>query len=310
MENKVSIISSVYNGSKYLDVFLKSIINQTYDNIQLVIVDDGSTDNSIEILNSWKTKFYNRNFEYKIIKQNNAGASAALSTAMNYVDGIFLMWMDSDDELIETAISNRVNLLGNHRNAFIISSVLIKNDEGDIISSYKRNNRKKMFKDLIIENNVFFSGGAYLIWMDQAREIFNEKMYLSQAGQNWQILLPLTYKYKPIFDFSNSFIYYIHKESHSRKKISDNEWILRFEEHEKIVQKTLLTLDLSKKELDLCFKLAEVTKKEKICRFYINKKKYSQFKKYFNEFSIPDLRFLRKKILVKFILNYFGLYGD
>lgn len=90
---KISIIVPVYNAEKYLDVALQSICGQTYKNLEIILVDDGSTDKSFEHCQEWEKK------DERIIvhHQANAGASAARNKGLELATGKYVMFIDGDD---------------------------------------------------------------------------------------------------------------------------------------------------------------------------------------------------------------------
>lgn len=90
---KISIIIPCYNVAEYLPQCLDSIFNQTYKNIEIICVNDGSTDNTLDILNKYKL---NDN-RVVVVDQENSGASAARNHGLNYVTGDYIMFVDSDD---------------------------------------------------------------------------------------------------------------------------------------------------------------------------------------------------------------------
>lgn len=89
----VSLIIPVYNVEKYLEKALKSVENQTFKDFEVIIVDDGSTDNSMEIIN----EFCERNSNFKLITQKNSGPAVARNTALSISKGAYIAFMDSDD---------------------------------------------------------------------------------------------------------------------------------------------------------------------------------------------------------------------
>lgn len=91
----ISIVVPVYNVEKYIEKCLKSIVRQTYQDIEIIIVDDGSPDNSSSIYN----KFADRDNRIKVIKKENAGVSEARNTGIDNATGKFIMFVDSDDWL-------------------------------------------------------------------------------------------------------------------------------------------------------------------------------------------------------------------
>ena len=93
MKTKVSVIVPIYNSELYIDKCIQSIINQTFKDIELILVDDGSTDKSIEISN----KYAEKDKRIKIIKQKNKGVSSARNYGISIATGDFITFVDSDD---------------------------------------------------------------------------------------------------------------------------------------------------------------------------------------------------------------------
>lgn len=89
----ISIIVPVYNAEKYLEICLDSLVSQTYTDIEIVCVDDGSKDNSAAILHDYSQM----DSRIKIIKQKNSGASVARNTGLDNCTGDYIMFVDSDD---------------------------------------------------------------------------------------------------------------------------------------------------------------------------------------------------------------------
>lgn len=90
---KISIIVPVYNVQKYLEACLESLIKQTYDNYEVILVNDGSTDQSLEICKL----FENKSEKVKIINQQNSGVSCARNKGLEQATGKYVMFVDSDD---------------------------------------------------------------------------------------------------------------------------------------------------------------------------------------------------------------------
>ena len=94
MESKVSIIIPTYNSEKTIVKCIDSIINQTYKNLEIIVIDDGSEDNTINIL-----KEYSNEKRLFVIKQKNSGVSSARNKGVNRATGEFIVFVDSDDWL-------------------------------------------------------------------------------------------------------------------------------------------------------------------------------------------------------------------
>ena len=105
MDPLVSIIIPVYNVEKYLDKCIASVVNQTYTNLEIILVDDGSPDNCPAICNEWQAK----DNRIKVIHQENGGLSKARNEGLKIATGEFIGFVDSDDwiepEMYETLLT-------------------------------------------------------------------------------------------------------------------------------------------------------------------------------------------------------------
>lgn len=93
MKVKISVVIPVYNSEKYIRRCVDSVLAQTYQEWELVLVDDGSTDNSLSILQEYESK----DERIKVIHQNNAGPGIARNIGIQYVSGDYIVFIDSDD---------------------------------------------------------------------------------------------------------------------------------------------------------------------------------------------------------------------
>ena len=93
----ITVIIPIYNVSKYLKNCLESVINQTYKNLEIICINDGSTDNSLQILKEYKE----RDERIIIIDKKNAGVSAARNDGIEKASGEYLFCVDGDDYIDE-----------------------------------------------------------------------------------------------------------------------------------------------------------------------------------------------------------------
>lgn len=105
MNNKVSIIIPCYNVEKYVNTCIESAVNQTYQDIEIICVNDGSSDGTLSILNIWAEK----DKRVKIIDQINSGVSTARNRAVSSAEGEYIAFVDGDDRIDETAIEKAVD---------------------------------------------------------------------------------------------------------------------------------------------------------------------------------------------------------
>ena len=94
---KVSIVIPVYNVEKYLARCIQSVINQTYENIEIILVDDGSMDSSGKLCDTYKM----RDNRIKVIHQRNLGVSAARNVGLDLAEGDSITFIDADDYVAE-----------------------------------------------------------------------------------------------------------------------------------------------------------------------------------------------------------------
>ena len=93
----VSIIVPCYNAAATLGRFMDSVMNQTYSYIQVIAINDGSTDQTAEILKNYKAKFVTSEREFIIITQKNLGLGSAINSGLKHIQGEYICWADPDD---------------------------------------------------------------------------------------------------------------------------------------------------------------------------------------------------------------------
>lgn len=115
----VSIIMPTYNSSRYLLESVHSILNQTYDNWELIIVDDGSTDNTYQLLEP-----YLNNRKIKYIKQQNQGPAAARNKGINIADGELIALLDADDIWDYKKLEYQCAEIGKKEDTIVLTSII------------------------------------------------------------------------------------------------------------------------------------------------------------------------------------------
>ena len=114
MDNLVSIIIPCYNGEKFIDNSIESVYIQDYSPIELIVVDDESTDGSAERIQAWQSKFAEKGNNLKYVYQKNRGPGGAIDTGLKYVTGTYLTLLDADDVYLPGAIRKKVEFLDTH----------------------------------------------------------------------------------------------------------------------------------------------------------------------------------------------------
>ena len=202
MNHLVSIISPCYNGAKYLPHFLESVLQQTYRPIELIFVDDGSTDDTKIVFDSYRERFLDSGITPVYIYQKNAGQAAAMNAGLPIFTGDYLMWVDADDVILPENVSKKVAYLEKHQEkGFVLCQglsvhesnmdesigLLARKDDGSL-------DRIKLFDDLIMEHNVVYVPATIMARRNSVlRAIPSLHIYEGRQGQNWQLMLPLAY---------------------------------------------------------------------------------------------------------------------
>lgn len=205
-EPLVSIIMPNYNGSLYLIQALDSIIAQSYKNIEIIVVDDGSTDNSLEILHQYAAK----TLALTVITQNNAGVADARNTGIVNAKGDYIAFLDSDDFWHPEKLTLQVNFLEEKPNyAACYSSFLVWSPNTD--KQYQEPNN--MYTTVNVQLNSTldesFSGWIYhlllkdvYVWTGTIiirKEVFDDIGFFSKKlkiGEDHDLWLRIADKYQ------------------------------------------------------------------------------------------------------------------
>ncbi len=236
-EKIVSIVTPCYNGENYLDRFFQSILSQTYPALELVFVNDGSTDQTEKKVNAYREQFQKKGIPLIYIRQENTGQAAALNAGLKKFKGSYLACMDSDDELLPDAIEKKVQCLEAHPEAAFCygKAIAVNEEEPDrIVHIYgKRESSHSFFEDVLFAHDVFFPG--YLIRTDAFDQVLpGREIYTGRGGQNAQILLPMGWYYgEPMYVEESVYKYFIRQNSHSRSINTSSKIIEQLNYYEK-----------------------------------------------------------------------------
>ena len=107
MENLVSVIIGIYNVKRFIDRGIKQVLDQTYQNIEVLLVDDGSTDGSYEICKKWELK----NNKITVLHQENKGLGSARNLGIDHAKGNYIYFYDVDDEISSKSIEYNVGMM-------------------------------------------------------------------------------------------------------------------------------------------------------------------------------------------------------
>lgn len=134
MNNKlISIIVPIYNVKKYLEKCIDSILNQTYKNLEIILIDDGSTDESSEICDNYSQK----DNRIIVIHKKNAGVSSARNEGLKIATGDYIGFVDSDDFLEKDMYLNMIDRIAIDNTKMSICNAYIENENGVQVKNFK-----------------------------------------------------------------------------------------------------------------------------------------------------------------------------
>ncbi len=203
-EGKVSIIIPCYNGASTIGQAIHGVSNQTYRPIELILVNDGSTDSSEEIVASMKQEIENAGIEFRYLTQQNMGLGSAINSGLKLVTGEYLAWCDADDELMPESVDKRVEFLRSHPDYGSVSSNAIqfrKHDGKDeflelATTDEETNSNINQFLPMLMGKSLFCAGCHLVRTSVFQKSHGGMNIYPARYGQNWQMLLPVYYTSK------------------------------------------------------------------------------------------------------------------
>lgn len=232
-KNKVSLITPCYNGSAYLQQWVKCILAQSYPCVEIIFVDDGSTDNTIEQIEKYRTQIEAKGYGLLCLKKENGGAASAVNMALKYVTGAYVMLYDVDDIIMQDAIQDKAEFLDEHmdygmvrNNGYYVKQKDLAQNSYLFIRKQSEKQNQHIFDDIVfgLTNNwtASFMIRTECLW----DALQGKEIYISPWGQNLQIMLPVAKLYKTGFVDKALMRYIDHEAGVSRRKTLSEELMM------------------------------------------------------------------------------------
>ena len=167
MNELITVIINVYNGEKFINRCLDSVINQTYKNLDILIIDDGSTDNTYKLIKKYKDK------RIRVIRQKNMGLSLARNVGLDNAKGDYLYFIDIDDYIELDTIEYLYKLIKKYKtNISMAATCLVENN---IIKKEKKEETAYIVDSIEILKKILVSKDSLgAIWNKlYKKEVFN-----------------------------------------------------------------------------------------------------------------------------------------
>lgn len=234
MNEKLSVIVPVYNAEKYISRCLDSICKQTYENLQIIIVNDGSTDKSFQVCREYQTN----DMRIELYSQQNSGVGAARNTGLSNVKGEYLTFVDADDYLDLNAYEiamNRINeadaLFFAYEEKYLsnrINRKMIPQTEGVV-------NSEEALYQCFLPVGYFTSVWNKIFKADIAKRVYFKEVFKISEDEIWLVeVLKKTNEIILIKDVLYNYVQNSESTTHTDFKIN-NKWISELKAKELIL---------------------------------------------------------------------------
>ena len=287
---KVTIVIPVYNGSNYVRTAIESALNQTYKNLEVIVVNDGSKDNTEEIVLEYKDKI-------KYLKKENGGVSTALNLALENMTGDYFSWLSHDDYYYPEKIEKQINFLNKQKDKNIIiynnfrQMDQFENDLKDEILDHELLTQKPKYA--LLHGHI---NGITLLIPKKAFDIygnFDESLRCTQDYDMWLRMMK-TYKFVHMEDIITKTRIHANQDTQtSPRMVSEGNdlWIKIIESFNKKEK-----IELEDSEFNFYYQMAIILKDtpyKEAFKFTVNKCKEIDEE----EYKKKDISNLRKNIL-------------
>lgn len=203
MNKKISVIVAVYNTEKYIEKCLRSLLNQTYQNLEIIVVDDGSTDNSKEVL-----KKYSHNDKIKLIyNKKNSGLSYSRNVGLENAMGDYIGYIDSDDyvdldyyeKLMQAIIENKADI------AICDMKIVDEETNTEVISKCCNSDKFNVYN--VVNNGLAASACNKLF----KKELISKYKFAGgKVNEDIAVVIPTIVEAKKI-SYANTYYYYVQR---------------------------------------------------------------------------------------------------
>lgn len=187
----VSVIIPLYNTENYISETVNSVLNQTYSNFELIIINDGSTDKSLELV----TEFAKKDNRIKIINQVNSGVASARNIGIKHCNGDYLFFLDSDDLWLPKNIELRIEYIKKNNAEWIFGAIDLIGEKSELLNNQILGKDGTILNDLLSWNgNVITTPSTVTLKKKCIEKTLFDENLSTAADQDFAIQLASNYK--------------------------------------------------------------------------------------------------------------------
>jgi len=216
MSNKVSIVIPCYNQGKYLKEAVDSVLASTYENIEIIVINDGSTED-VEIVNDFSAP------KTKVVHQENQGVCVARNNGVKLATGKYILQLDADDKINPNYIEKAVNVLDNDEKMGIVYCKAQYFDKEDGIWDLKEHS----FPECLWENRIFNTARYRKADWEKAG---GYKVQMQHGNEDWEYWLTLIENGAGVYRIPEILFYYRSCENTRSKLMASSSFMDRIKE--------------------------------------------------------------------------------
>lgn len=265
-QSLISIITPGYNCGHTVHRLLDSILAQTWQNMEYIFVNDGSIDNTAEVLEQYRPRFAQRGIPMTVLTQPNGGIAAAVACGLQHAAGEYLCWCDADDYYEPDAMEVRAAFLDAHPAYAWVSGKTDVHDGDGLDVSFTLSppadmaEKGQMFMRFLRDDDAYYCCGAHMLRTSVLLRANPDRyIYPLRTGQNLQMLLPVLYEERGYALDRTVYHYVRDQNSHSAQVRTEQQMLDRCEQLHRIRVMTLRHMQIPKERLAAYEQISHLT---------------------------------------------------
>ncbi len=230
----ISVIVPVYNVEKYLDRCIESIVNQTYKDLEIILVDDGSKDNSSKLCDNWSKK----DKRIKVIHQQNIGVSSARNKGLDLCKGKYITFVDSDDYIEQDTYDQTISYFNSY-NVDIVRFQSIRElkkykikSSNSVVGKIEYKENKNQILDLFLKKHEFGSVCGSIF----KKSIIGENRFIEDLkfGEDYYFYFNVIFNSSSMYITNKAYYHYVCNNNSATQNFNLNKSKISIENHYRV----------------------------------------------------------------------------